>query len=420
MKKHDKGWRYYLKLGYDPQSYISRDYRTNEEFFKEDQLEKNMINSPFLFKAIGIAKEKVQEHLKIKDEDCVVLLKPAITEYGFIYQIFPVKSTESIDGPPNIRFGLPNEHLWSNQITYYEGNLYGDARKKFKFAIFFISAKLSTSDTYSFLICEKKHYSYIIRKILKEKKLKRKISANPVKPLLDGELLTEIEQEITNLFDKRIDFHKFGANINRGLLFTGDPGNGKTMTVRYLMDICKQKYGIKSHSIGSATIQEHFAKDQMTSLFNGQFVVFDDVDVDYFSRTKRSDIACAMLGAMDGIDKSEHVGIRIFTTNESIDNIDIAFKRPGRIDKIFKFEKPADDLREKFVKTWGDEILKHVDVDSLIDTTGGFSFAYMSEIKNSIAECIIFNKDINYERIVEDLKGRYLDKSAKKKLGFSQ
>src|SRR5205823_5368681 len=94
-----------------------------------------------------------------------------------------------------------------------------------------------------------------------------------------------------------------------------------------------------------------------------------------------SEDQAVFLSALDGINVHEGV-VLAFTTNCSLDLIDRAFKRPGRIDLVLHFKPPDEALRRRLVEGWHADILAHLDVSAAVASTEGFSFAEVEELKN--------------------------------------
>jgi cell division protease FtsH len=84
---------------------------------------------------------------------------------------------------------------------------------------------------------------------------------------------------------------------------------------------------------------------------------------------------------MDGITVHEGV-VFVFTTNCSLDLIDRAFKRPGRLDVVLNFEPPAAELRQLLMERWHADIRASLDLEEFLDSTEGYSFAEIEELKN--------------------------------------
>jgi hypothetical protein len=84
---------------------------------------------------------------------------------------------------------------------------------------------------------------------------------------------------------------------------------------------------------------------------------------------------------MDGITVNEGV-VFVFTTNCSLDLIDRAFKRPGRLDVVLHFQAPDAGLRRRLLERWHEDIRTHLDLDAAVASTDGYSFAEIEELKN--------------------------------------
>ena len=112
-------------------------------------------------------------------------------------------------------------------------------------------------------------------------------------------------------------------------------------------------------------------------------IFFDDMDVALRDRNtvKETDDQAVFLSALDGIEVNEGV-VYVFTTNCSIDLIDPAFKRPGRIDLVLHFRPPTPELRRELMDRWHADVRGGIDLDAAVDETEGFTFAEVEELKN--------------------------------------
>lgn len=249
------------------------------------------------------------------------------------------------------------------------------------------------------------------RFIQKHKKLEKETS--PVdKPILNDDLYDEIIKYSLNYLDVLKKHEHLKLKANRGLIFSGSPGNGKTMLCRHLIDLAESK-SYKVQNFSGAEINAAFLKGQLSNLFrSGHVIFFDDVDVGIFSRKTQPQLACDILSAMDGLYNSGG-SIRIFTTNEEISNMDEAFLRPGRIDRVFLFTLPSSSLREKYILTWPPEATDGIHVKELIESTHGFSFAKMAEIKNELMLNNVLGHKTNLNELVKNFNSQ-----THKKVGF--
>src|SRR5262249_44145320 len=87
------------------------------------------------------------------------------------------------------------------------------------------------------------------------------------------------------------------------------------------------------------------------------------------------------LSAMDGITINEGV-VFVFTTNCSLDLIDRAFKRPGRLDVVLHFRPPDADLRRRLIGGWHADVRSAINGEQAVASTDGHSFAEIEELKN--------------------------------------
>jgi len=214
-----------------------------------------------------------------------------------------------------------------------------------------------------------------------------------VKPILDAIFLKDIIDSSFGFLMKREEIEKYNVKLRRGILLDGDPGNGKTMTMRYIRQKC-QENNIHTRNVTAAQLMSAFQEDELEEFMScAPVMFFDDIDVSFFNR-KRTEggdgrMCCALLSAMDGMSEGNHC-IRIFSTNERVEDMDPAFKRPGRIDRIFSFKLPEEDKRLELVKTWHEEILKDVPAEEVARRTEGMSFAETDSIKDLLVTNKIF------------------------------
>jgi hypothetical protein len=240
-----------------------------------------------------------------------------------------------------------------------------------------------------------------------------------LKPILDESLYNSILGNTVNFIKNKRQLLKYGAKITKGVIFHGKPGNGKTLMCRHLRELCKKR-GISTGNVNPADIESAIAQNTLSSLLcSNQVLFFDDIDISYFSRTgNESKKACAMLSAMDGL-STQPATVRIFTTNEDTSNLDPAFNRPGRIDKIERFPKPTADQRRQLVETWHSDIVDGIDVGRLVEESDDFSFAEVDFCKTLLVQHFINNGEWNLNKAMEEVIQRNAEQEiSKKSMGF--
>jgi transitional endoplasmic reticulum ATPase len=154
------------------------------------------------------------------------------------------------------------------------------------------------------------------------------------------------------------ELEEIGARPIKGVLFTGEPGTGKTLLAKIIASrsdaVFYQISGpqIMNKWLGQSEelirkIFEDAAKQERAIVF------FDEIDS---LATQRSDdsheasrrVVGQLLASMDGFKRDENVVV-IATTNRPQD-IDSALRRPGRFDWEIHFPLPGRDDRESILR----------------------------------------------------------------------
>ena len=269
----------------------------------------------------------------------------------------------------------------------------------------------------NFLIVEKgKLYRLKRNAILLNKKASEDLKA----PVLEEGLLEEVVQNTLGFLLRAKDIEKYGVKIKRGIILGGPPGNGKTMLCRYIQKLCSLN-GIRWGVVTSADIDQAYADKELTQMFQRWTVTFfDDIDVGYMDRSKgNGKMACSLLTAMDGMFEGGHL-VRIFTTNEEVKELDSAFTRPGRIDKITTLRKPDEGLRRQLIDTWPKEILDNIDPQSCAQLSHNFSFAELEAIRGYlVTNKVLGDGEWDMEGAFEEFTERREEDEKIKSLGFS-
>lgn len=177
----------------------------------------------------------------------------------------------------------------------------------------------------------------------------------------------------------------YGGRAKRGVLLTGAPGNGKTMACRWIWEACRQRRW-EYRLVTPDNYRQARSRDSIEDLFSVEkrgIVFFDDMDLALRDRDKiaETEDQAVFLSALDGIQINEGV-VFVFTTNCSLDLIDRAFKRPGRLDLVLHFKAPDADLRRQLLLRWHQDIQAGIDLERAVATTEGYSFAEIEELKH--------------------------------------
>jgi len=137
------------------------------------------------------------------------------------------------------------------------------------------------------------------------------------------------------------DFVEAVKRKNQGLryLFVGEPGTGKTDTVRAIIAECLKADGITVIAVDAGSGISLNVVFEYAEIFSPVLLCIDDIDILVGSREnyfRAKDLSSA-LQALDGfIEKDDHY--LIATTNDR-KLVDFALRRPGRFDLIIEFKE---------------------------------------------------------------------------------
>jgi len=235
-----------------------------------------------------------------------------------------------------------------------------------------------------FVAVDRKDYLRLYRIALRSRRDAEPPSQPPVLPQEQIDLLWQ--NTIGYLEGPNLDRIKaYGGRAKRGVLLTGAPGNGKTMACRWIWEACRQRRW-EYRLVTPDNYRQARAHDNIEELFSVDrrgIVFFDDMDLALRDREKihETEDQAVFLSALDGITVHEGV-VFVFTTNCSLELIDKAFKRPGRIDLVLHFKPPDSRLRRQLMERWHEDVRKSLNLSAAVASTEGMSFAEIEELKN--------------------------------------
>jgi cell division protease FtsH len=237
---------------------------------------------------------------------------------------------------------------------------------------------------FDFTLVDRKDYARLYKIALRCRRLQDTSSVPPVLP----------QDQLDSLWKNTVGYLEpenlrrikgYGGRAKRGVLLTGSPGNGKTMACRWIWEECRRR-GWEYRLVTPDAYRAARSSDNIPQLFSVDHcgvIFFDDMDLALRDRetVHETEDQAVFLSAMDGIESHEGV-VFVFTTNCSLGLIDRAFKRPGRLDVVLHFKMPDPGLRRRLMERWHEDIRSHLDLDRAVETTEGYSFAEVEELKN--------------------------------------
>ena len=172
------------------------------------------------------------------------------------------------------------------------------------------------------------------------------------------EEIVERAQELIALPLQQHDkLKRIGARAIKGVLFTGDPGTGKTFLAQVIAhDAQATFYEISGPQIFSKWVGE--SEELLRKIFEDaerrepSIIIFDEIDSAAPAREGAHEASRKVVGQlltlMDGFKRGARTVV-IATTNRPND-IDPALRRPGRFDWEIHFPPPTRDDREAILR----------------------------------------------------------------------
>jgi hypothetical protein len=199
--------------------------------------------------------------------------------------------------------------------------------------------------------------------------------------ILPYEMKREIQDDFGNFFASREVYDKHRIPWKRGVLLIGPPGNGKTHTVKALINQTKRPcLYVKSFKACWGTdhdrIRDVFAQARKTT---PSILVLEDLD-SLIDRENRA----FFLNELDGF--AANTGVVVLATTNHPDKLDPAIlDRPSRFDRKYHFNLPEPPERLAYLGSWNRSLepelmLSEASLPKLVKATDGFSFAYLKEL----------------------------------------
>ena len=191
--------------------------------------------------------------------------------------------------------------------------------------------------------------------------------------ILRGSLKQEIRDDLAQFFASRALYEEYGIPWKRGILFIGPPGNGKTHTVKALINSLEQPCLYIKALQG---IEQVFDRARTISPC---LLVIEDLDMQL-----TPPLRSAFLNELDGF--AANVGIVTLATTNHPELLDPGIlDRPSRFDRKYHFDLPGAPERSGYLALWNASLKLALQVsaeaiDHIAELTGDFSFAYLKEL----------------------------------------
>ena len=199
--------------------------------------------------------------------------------------------------------------------------------------------------------------------------------------ILQGTLKEEILSDLQHFFSTSTLYQHYHLPWKRGILFIGTPGNGKTHTVKALINAlnrpCLYVKSFKSRGVNDdRNIGLVFARARKAAPC---LIVLEDLD-SLLTDENRS----FFLNELDGFATND--GTVILATTNHPERLDPAIlERPSRFDRKYHFNLPTLAERTDYMRLWSASLHDQVRISeqtivALAEATHDFSFAYLKEL----------------------------------------
>tara|TARA_Y100000389_G_scaffold68721_1_gene65229 strand:+ start:275 stop:1447 length:1173 start_codon:yes stop_codon:yes gene_type:complete len=159
---------------------------------------------------------------------------------------------------------------------------------------------------------------------------------------LDNKLKKNLIDYIDNFIESKDKYIKFGRLHKINILLYGVPGSGKTCLCKAIA----KKYNRDVYIINfSKSLTDEVFIQLISSINKNAIILLEDID-SYFDKRNALDINVSfscLINILDGT-MSKGNGNILFITANNPENMDKALLRPGRIDKIYKFDYPDKEI----------------------------------------------------------------------------
>lgn len=205
--------------------------------------------------------------------------------------------------------------------------------------------------------------------------------------ILDPQMKNNVKDDVEGFFSNRALYKELSVPWKRGIILHGQPGNGKTITIKALVgSLYAREDQIPSllvKSLNSCNGKEYCVREifSMARSMAPCLLIFEDLD-----SLVVDEVRSYFLNEVDGLESND--GILMVGSTNHLDKLDPAIaKRPSRFDRKYHFKLPDEPERILYCDFWKSRVSRSKLVDwpegvteYIAKITDGFSFAYMKEL----------------------------------------
>jgi hypothetical protein len=213
--------------------------------------------------------------------------------------------------------------------------------------------------------------------------------------VLPATTLDVLERNVLRFAKQRESLRHMGLSTQKGLLFHGPPGTGKTHSIRWLSGQLPGHTTLLITAEQVGLLPEYMA---LARLLQPALVVIEDADLIARNRTDR-DNTCdevmlnLLLNELDGLRERADIFF-ILTTNRPEALEPALASRPGRVDQAIEFPLPDEACRRRLIRLYAKSLpIADSLVAELAKRTEGTSPAFIKELLRRVAQQHIESSD---------------------------
>jgi transitional endoplasmic reticulum ATPase len=203
------------------------------------------------------------------------------------------------------------------------------------------------------------------------------------KVILDETMKTALTSVVDTFFDSKATYEDLGVPWKRGLIFGGEPGNGKTISIKALMHtlLFERQDPIPTLYVRNAPqTYDIGAVFTMARRLAPCMLVLEDIETIVTPRTRSY-----FFNEMDGLENND--GLFVVASTNFLDKLDPGLsKRPSRFDRTYIFPLPNEHERTLYCEFWRRKLSNKPKIafpqrlcGAMAGITKGFSFAFLQE-----------------------------------------
>jgi len=192
--------------------------------------------------------------------------------------------------------------------------------------------------------------------------------------ILPNGMRNDIRETVETFLRSKRHYKSLDLPYRRGILLSGPPGCGKTLTIKAIAANTK----VSVHSLPITTDLDDKAIRRAFNYAAGDapcILLLEDLDkLAESSRVSLSNL----LNQLDGLETAEGVLV-IATTNHPERLDDALLQRPSRFDRVFHYTLPGFDERLKLLELRAKDRYSKAALEKIARSSGGFTMAYIQE-----------------------------------------